>query len=1329
MSTSNSSVAAQYQTLDSLALPLRGMQLIEASAGTGKTFTIAMLYLRLVLGHDSSKDDRRGRSYSPAELLVLTFTDAAAGELRDRIRARLSEAALAFSLGHSNDPALQNLIADYDDCDHAIAAQRLRDAEQTLDEAEIGTIHAWCLRVLQQHAFDSGSLFQQRLRTDMDSLRVQVVRDVWRQWFYGQPPLLLACISRSWSTPDALDQQLRSLLETPQAQLRFGSVMASGESWQQLRDRYLPMLEQRAQAAQALWQAWQADGANVIALLQDAWAKKDISGGTFKEKSIAKLADEMRNWRGQGELDRKAKACDYFIPVADWDDRNKLEEKTAKGKVTPTHPLIDQLKAFLSDQAAHEKIHDSLKINLLAAMRDEVSQQLDQRMRQQAELSFNDVLTRLHDALALPHGAALVATLRQRFPVALIDEFQDTDPVQFGIFQRIYGDAFKAAQAAQAAQAAAAEAEPSTSSEELALILIGDPKQAIYSFRGADLPTYFDARAQASLPIHTLTTNYRTDANVIDGVNTLYALASAREGGAFAQSGSSELAYIEAIAHQQQARLKVRASTSDAWQDIDGVQLDYLTPEKEAYSSGEAREVLAKAAAERIAQWLSASDAGLMAIVTNAGERALSPGDIAVLVRKGMEAKAMRQALAAVGVPCVYGSDRDSVFDSDEVGVVQNWLEALANPSDERRLRLALATAPLGLSWAELLARRNDEALWEQDIDRVHRIAALWRSHGVLAALRRWLFEYQVPARLLHPDCVNGERALTNILHLTELLQQAADALHGEQAVIRYLAEHRSVQGGSAGDEALVRLESDERRVRISTVHQSKGLEYPLVCLPFTAMPSFPPKAAATRYHSGRELIFDFAPNDASQEMAAHEQLEEELRLFYVAVTRPKHLLWMALAPIKHGHANGVANNTAWQWLFAGNEALAPDVLAQGICDLAALDGISLSGEGATESIWQPPKESISLLPARDFAALRQPFWQISSYSRLRFQEAAQTPAEANYLDSPPQEESQTGEHSQKSDQNNEQPLAELSPVDTAVSGENIAAKIAPNTDTPPKIDKMPRGPDVGTFWHSLLELAAEQHFASTETNLLELDGFLQRQCQAHGWQHAEVHWQQELRRWLQVPMRTSLAVLDARSQAAAAPLVNIGLAQLEAFVVEMEFWFTSHNVSTDRLDALVCAHTLSARPRPRAESNQIHGLFKGFIDLVFVHEGRYFVADYKSNYLGDEPDSYLPERIAADIAKHRYDMQYSLYLLALHRHLRARLANYDPEQHLGGAVYLYLRGWDGEGRGVHIERPDFALIEALDRLFAGTGAAADHATQAAAKPKTAAQQAQGTAP
>ncbi|MEO6698034.1 MAG: exodeoxyribonuclease V subunit beta [Paraperlucidibaca sp.] len=1245
------------QELDSLALPLRGMQLIEASAGTGKTFTIAMLYLRLVLGHDSNQGDCRGRSYSPAELLVLTFTEAAAGELRDRIRARLSEAALAFSAGQSKDVALQKLIADYSTSDHAIAAQRLRDAEQTLDEAEIGTIHAWCLRVLQQHAFDSGSLFQQRLRTDMDTLRLQVVRDVWRQWFYGQPANFLACISQFWATPDHLDRQLKGLIETPQAQLCHGASSASGGSWPAVRERHAPALAQRAKEAQTLWQAWQAAGAEVIELLLSARAQKQINGGVFRENSINKLSDEMRAWRGQGEFNHDWKIYDYFAPLLDGGERNKLEDKTTKGKITPRHPLIDQIRAFLADQPAQLKASDELKVDLLAALREEVSHQLDQRMRQQAELSFNDVLTRLHDALELPQGEAFAATLRQRFPVALIDEFQDTDPVQFGIFQRIYGAAL--------AQAGAQERAQESLQSDLALILIGDPKQAIYSFRGADLPTYFAAREQASLPIHTLATNFRTDATVINGVNALYAQASRRAGGAFAQAGDHELVYIEANAHQQQARLKVRETTQDAWKDSQGVQLEYLASENDTYSSGVARDMLARAAANRIAEWLSASDAGLMAITTADGHRPICPGDIAILVRKGMEAKAMRKALASVDVPCVYGSDRDSVFDSDEAAAVQCWLDALANPSDERRLRLALATAPLGLSWQALLARREDEALWEQDIERVQRIAALWRSHGVLAALRRWLFEYQVPARLLHPECANGERALSNILHLAELLQQAADALHGEQAVIRYLAEHRSQQGGAAGDEALVRLESDELRVRIVTVHQAKGLEYPLVCLPFTAMPSVAPRGAATRYHKNGQLIIDLAPDKDSEALARHEQLAEELRLFYVAVTRPKHLLWMALAPVAHGKSQNIADNTAWQWLLSGHEALQADVLAQGVAELAGLNSITVAESLALATRWQPPAEDRLLLPAREFVQLKQPFWQIASYSRLRFHAATQTIDEANYLDEP------------------------------EVSKDALVP-------SPAALQKMPRGPEVGTFWHSLLELAAEQHFASSAENLEILDDSLARQCLAHGWQHAETQWQHDIRRWLSVPMHTLSPSLDARSQAVARLLATIGLAQLERFVVEMEFWFTSQNVSTERLDTLVCAHTLSARARPQAESNHIHGLFKGFIDLVFVHEGRYFVADYKSNYLGDEPDNYLPERLAADIAKHRYDMQYSLYLLALHRHLRARLANYDPEQHLGGAVYIYLRGWDGNGRGVHIERPPMVLIEALDRLFAG---------------------------
>lgn len=1236
--------AAIYQALDLQRLPLRGLQLIEASAGTGKTFTIAMLYVRLVLGHDPALANRRGRCYGPAELLVLTFTEAAAGELRDRIRARLSEAALAFSQGASGDGVLQALIADYAPADHGIAAQRLREAEQRLDEAEIGTIHAWCLRVLQQHAFDSGSLFQQRLRTDIDSLRLQMVRDVWRQWFYPQAGELLQAITAIWPNPDALDQQLKGLIDMPQARLCLGDRLPSGQSWQVLSAAYLPQLIRRARAAQALWQAWQNDGEALVALLLAAHTRKDLNGVTFRADGIRGLSLEMQTWRGRGELSRAGKIHSYFAPSEDT-QQNKFIDKAVKNKPIPSHPLIDQLTDFLADAPLQASLSEAFTLDVLAALRVEVAHQLDARMRAQAELSFNDVLHRLHDALAMPHGEALAATLRQRFPVALIDEFQDTDPVQFGMFKRIYVDGLTA------------------ESQALALILIGDPKQAIYSFRGADLPTYFAARAQASSPIHSLATNFRTDASVIAGINAFYALASARDGGAFAQTGGHELTYREASAHQQAAALCQRDDLHADWQSAPGMQLEYLPGAELAMSSGAAREALAVLAAERIAQWLLASDAGLMGIRDGADVRALEPGDIAILVRKGREADAMRRALASMSVPCVYGSDRDSVFASAEATALQSWLEALAHPSDERLLRLALATAPMGLSWQDLLARRQQEALWEQDIQRVQRIAALWQSHGVLAAVRQWLFEYQVPARLLHPSYVNGERALTNLLHLAEVLQEAANDLHGEHALIRYLAEQREQPG--AGDEALVRLESDERRVRIVTMHQAKGLEYPLVCLPFTVMPSVAPRQANTRYHRDAELIIDLAPDDASLARARQEQLEEELRLFYVAVTRPKHLLWIGMAPVRQGMSKTIADNTAWQWLFSGHDALTTEALLAGMATLTQHPAITALDAPLSVRPWQPRSEPVMLLPAREFLPLKQAFWQIASYSRLRFQAALQTPAEANYFDEP------------------------AAIVSTAAKPQ-IAERPAP------------RGSEVGTFWHSLLELAAEANFASSPESLAVLDHALARQCAARGWQHAETDWCQSYRRWLSVPMRTHSAGLDDRSQHIAGELSDLGLAQLSAFIVEMEFWFSSEHVSTERLDALVCAHTLAQRPRPRAESNGIHGLFKGFIDLVFVHQGRYYVADYKSNYLGDDAQDYSPARLADDIAKHRYDMQYSIYLLALHRHLRARLHDYDPEQHLGGAVYLYLRGWDGAGQGVHIERPTTAFIEALDALFSG---------------------------
>ncbi len=1248
--------------LQPLDLPLEGLRLIEASAGTGKTYTIAMLYLRLVLGHARLPGHpgaaQAGTRFLPPDILVLTFTDAAAGELRDRIRQRLAEAAVVFRRGEGGDALLRELVADYPPARHAEAAFLLEQAAQWLDEAAISTIHAWCLRVLQQHAFDSGSLFSQTLVQDLAPLREQVVRDVWRQWFYPLPAEQAAVIADLLKDPHQLSRRLQPLFGASDIRLCRDGLPPPRDwraAWQDLAQAQA----QLAAARQQLWQGWLTAAGELVPRLCQAVEGGTLSKVSYKLDWVAALPDTMAIWQQGGGPPPK---LDKLTPEA-------LAKGTNKKAVTPEHPWFNQVADYLALAGSLAFPRQALELALLSDFAQGVREGLEARLRQRAEMGFDDLLKRVDAALQGPQGERLAARLRERYPVALIDEFQDTDPLQFRLFQRLYQPH--------------GETQPGT-----ALLMIGDPKQAIYSFRGADLPTYLRARASAQPPHHTLATNFRSDQALVAGVNAIFTYAGQWPGGAFAQGAGAQddeaagLVFQPVSASRQHSPL-CRQGRDGRRQPLPAVQLalpDDLTP----LAKVPAERWLAERCADTIAGWLAEGDAGALGFVVSNGDhgddtlRPIGPGDIAVLVRKGREARILRRALQLRGIPSVYGSDRDSVYGSREVEQLQIWLEAFAEPGREDRLHLALATPVLGRSWAALDHLRRDERAWEQEVEQVRVCHDIWRARGVLAAVRHWLFHHQVPSRLLHPDAPDGERALTNLLHLAELLQAAATGLHGEQALIRYLAECRDGHEQAGGGDALVRLESDSARVRVVTLHQSKGLEYPVVCLPFTALPGSLRQGAWRRYHSAQgELVLDLDAGGESPatQQAEAEQLQEDLRLFYVGLTRPRHLLWLALLPASHAGRKGqVLQQTPWAHVLCGQASVARDDLAPALTTflhavpavaavrLPAAMSAQRGESGSPLRRWQAPAAPATLLPALRFGGLAGEAWRISSYSGLKTREA-DTPAQRPTLPA--------GEDTARAETFREQALSGLA--------------------------ALPRGAEIGSFWHSLLEEAAALGFAMDGQTDAALDAFIERQCRQRQWTDQILPLQQALRGWLR-------HVMTLPTQADGDVPVPVALHQLTTYQVELEFWLASHGTDVAAVDALVCRHTLAGRPRPAMAPARLNGLFKGFMDLVFVHEGRYYVADYKSNYLAPDAADYHREALAADIAKHRYDLQYVLYLLALHRQLRVRLPDYDYDRHVGGAVYLYLRGWDGSGHGVHVERPPRELIDALDRLFKGHG-------------------------
>jgi len=1216
--------------LNARDFPLWGSRLIEASAGTGKTWTIAALYLRLVLGHGG--EHAHPRALLPHEILVMTFTRAATRELSDRIRARLTQAVQCFRGERepdAHDTLLQGLLADHPEGPaRSQAAWRLAMAAEAMDDAAVFTIDAWCQRMLREHAFDSGNLFDEELAADEEQLRREAVQDYWRQQCYPLDGAPLEAVLGIWSGLDALLKDMRSLLDQE-------IDPAAGDGT--LGDNVQAAQAERAAAMGALAEGW---GAQAQALRDWLDGQVAESGAHWDGRKLA-----PRHYTGwlQGVIDWADAPLEVELTLTD-SARHRLSPEgllEARKKGAPSlavPPGFEALQQLLADHAKLPLLGSRLRLHAAAR----VLQRLAQLKRQQGTFGFADLLQRLDRALAGDTGAALCARIQAQYPVALIDEFQDTSPLQYRLFDRIYRTP---------------DNDPAT-----ALLLIGDPKQSIYGFRGADIYSYLQARSATAGRHYVLGTNYRSTQALVDAVNHCFGQAEQRAGaGAFMFRSEGDASNpLPFLPVQAQGRKEV-------FRDADGpvaalqlqVELDPLQTAKRAQRSFAAR------CAEQIAQWLNDPEAGFAEDGKPLAR--LRPADIAVLVRTGSEARSVRRELGMRGVASVYLSDNESVFAGAEAQDLVLWLQAVAAPRDARAVRAGLATRLLDLSLDELGWLASDDEAFDTRCEQLRALQGVWLGQGVLAMLRQTLHQFDLPARWLTDP--GGERRLTNYLHLAELLQTASAQLEGEQALIRWLSTQCAGEG-SQGDAQIVRLESDADLVKVVTVHKSKGLEYPVVFLPFACsfreinrrMDRF---VSLPRPGGGRALRLDY--DDAELAQADDERLREDLRLLYVALTRARHALWLGVPMLQAARSKATTtlnHRCATGYTLAGPEQRTPD-------DWRALLGTL--GAGIEGLQWQPVHDApgrsrlrareapAPLLEAPLYAAQFDRRWGIGSFSSLvRALAAPGLPVSPVPL---------------------QQPADDERPIESDAPAPATAPAAGPGAVW----HRFMKGPVIGNWVHDELEWLAGEDFAlDAEGSGPIAQRLLQRSARAgRSAQGAD------LVQWLAAVVHYPLEPL------------GVALPQLDQILPEMEFWLPAGQLPARGIDALCQQHLLPGQPRPQLPARELHGMLMGFADLVFEQDGRYWVLDYKTNFLGRDGAAYGAQALADAMLAHRYDVQAALYLLALHRLLQSRLGDdYDPEHQLGGALYFFVRGIDGPARGMHVVPPSLELLDALGALL-----------------------------
>jgi exodeoxyribonuclease V beta subunit len=1190
-----------------LALPLEGVRLIEASAGTGKTFTLATLFTRLVVE----------KGWRIGQILAVTFTDAATQELRKRIRERLALAAQLVQRAPGDDDSpdvlltrqiLQRQLALGEETPAALA-RRLQTAADEIDLAAILTIHGFCTRVLREHALESGHTFDPpTLLPNERELHDELAADLWR--VHANDAATVDALTRLWSSPEALAADLSTLIKP------------------------LPLLPPvpanldhdprpaHAVAARDFAAAYRQHGEAFLGELCAAVENKILNGSSYKLAWLEPLAVQLHRWAGEDDpavpLDVDAERLGRLTAEA-------LTARTNKAHAgrTPQSPLQHALAQYLAAAEALLQWQRGQAVAFLHALRDQARARLDALKLTGRVQTYDDLIDGVAEALDGPHRAVLVQQLRAQYRIALVDEFQDTDDRQWGIFQRVFGDSPETREAGLAP----------------ALFLIGDPKQAIYGFRGGDIHTYLKAKRQAE-PAPPLDRNFRSRPAVLRAIQVLYANAGAD-------------AFLDTDIRFEPVHPGSTRADADFLRD--GVPAPGLTvrllhnPEGGALKADPSRQQAGDACVAAIHQVLSDARDG-RALLRG---QPVQPGDIAVLVRSHREATRIQQALGAVGIPAV-AAGKQSLYATVEAQDLRLLLLALLQPADEGRLRAALSTVLLGEDAAAIDAMER-----EGDTQRSMQIRLLlwrerWQRGGPFAVIADLCAEHA--ERLL--GLIDGERRLTNYLQLGELLQQAAAQTLGMHGLLDWL----QVQMAHAdqNDEAqLLRLESDARRVQIITLHKSKGLEYPLVFLPFVGIGGGAPNTDThcTVYADGRrELHWKLDKDEAWSTASARstqEQEAEDARLLYVGLTRAEHALWIAAGDL------------------AG---LAKTRLAPMLSDLDALraDPAVTVVEAPLEP--RPAQLAIerdgALPPVRPVTRRVPHDWWVYSFTQLAHADAGHdTDAAATEIPAPAADE----------------PAG----VDVTLEAEQAAQ---PGDEV---VDPRFMGSRFGNVLHDALE----------NTDFARWGGWQAGQP-APGEEAQVLRASLGAEGYADEDLDDGVAVLTALvGQTLTVPLPEGGaLHALPASArrAEIEFHFAMQSTAVPALLALLHTHGLVRERRGFGTRRRLEGLMTGKIDLTYTHEGRWYVLDYKSNRL----PGYDPARLASAMQHSEYDLQALIYTVALHRWLRFRLgAAYDYARDMGGIRYLFCRGLDAtraDSPGLYAHRFDPVLVDAMDALFAG---------------------------
>ncbi len=1173
-----------------------GTTLIEASAGTGKTHNIEHLYLRFIVEKD----------FTPDQILVVTFSREATAELKLRITRNLSHAEkilLDGGIGAGNvldiDPADQLLFMilkralEYVEDKEVL--RRIQFAVRAMDEAAILTIHGFCLSVLTDYAFESGSLFGVELVDDRNGLFDDLLGDflkkfvAYRDDFEGE-------LLRKYLSVDSLKAI---------APLVYGKddVVVVGE---------VPTLPDVSELYSALLFE------DFIELRKQLKSKRGTRAYIILDflESHPKPSDSdlldfigLVNGAVVSDIVKKSK---YFQAVFHQDFQDiilKLRTVPDIISLTGCRLFVDYINQYYSESNNSEE---------------------------KSKLVFDDLLY-LTRAAIKAGDARLVKRVREAYSAVLVDEFQDTSSVQFDVFNSLFGGG----------------ATP--------FFMIGDPKQSIYAFRDADIFSYLKAVNSDDVSRATLSKNFRSTPECITAMNCLFENRISYDNHALPFI-FDEIEYINVDAGRNDSRrltgVDESAPLEIRWRD-----------NGEVIKPDQAEREIIRSVADDIALKLNASQNGLVGFTDGVKKEALKPSNFAVLVDKNKQGEAIRVELnkrGVVGVLLKSGSVFDSI-EADELGVI---LKAVVNSRSESAVMAALSTRCFEYSITQLaLYRCKDVRLLDYWAEFFFDLEQVLNKYGFLSAFTI-LFEREHYS-VSHPSLKavlatseNGERAITNYLQLVEILEmEILNKGDVDSNVYDILQNLR--RSNSNSEEFEMRLESDDDAVKIMTVHKSKGLQFPVVYVPFlySSVKDKTKFSKPVTCHCGDGTIGLILSQEDMNLHSARLELEERaerMRLLYVAVTRAVDKCIIYGGNIKNIERSALA-----------------DVFDQDFSRLSTLNEseyISVVSEWKdTGIVFNQDIKSLNLY-CPEFEACIEQEWGVMSYSSLVSHEFISHDVRSDVTFA--------------GDEDDEGVVSVIDNLDPLISSNMVGSAVHE------VIEESNFTVCADAFDQELIhEKLRKYGVVSSNSTLVSADLQIKAVDRV-------------------LSIISALQLFDSFGSE-----FNLSDVPANGVVSEMSFYFPVRDkISTERLCHFFKERGLQSYREQESFTEVISGLGlflqnKGFregflfglIDLVFEYNGRFYFADWKTNNLS-RYGGYSPESVLASMGESGYLLQFYIYTVALNLFLRSRIPDFDYSKHFGGGYYLYVRGveLDRPDRGVFYEVPSEEDVNELIDIFTG---------------------------